>query len=304
MSAKFMIGADPEIFVKRRGKAVAAYGLVEGTKENPQRTSRGAIQVDGMALEFNIDPSPLNDFESFNNNIVATLRDLRTAVNNKAANYNFNISPTQDFDKEYMDSLPMEAKELGCDPDFNAYTLKQNPPPDGTQTFRSAAGHIHIGWGADIPVTNEDHMKICASFVKMLDKTVGMYMTCIDQDQRRRQLYGKAGAFRPKSYGVEYRTPSNMWISTREKRVVLHGLVNFAVHLQSNIGKFKFIKYTFSEGFNDYFWGLTDEEVQRIINTGDFDKAMYIVNNLVKGCPYGTSKHWQKIVASLNNKKG
>jgi hypothetical protein len=30
---------------------------------------------------------------------------------------------------------------------------------------------------------------------------------------KRRELYGKAGAFRPKHYGCEYRTPSNVWLS-------------------------------------------------------------------------------------------
>jgi hypothetical protein len=29
---------------------------------------------------------------------------------------------------------------------------------------------------------------------------------------KRRGLYGKRGAYRPKSYGVEYRTLSNFWV--------------------------------------------------------------------------------------------
>lgn len=64
--------------------------------------------------------------------------------------------------------------------------------PEGDRLFRTGAGHIHIGWGADIPVDNREHHEICASFVKMLDATVGLFMTCIDRDPRRRELYGKA----------------------------------------------------------------------------------------------------------------
>ena len=36
----------------------------------------------------------------------------------------------------------------------------------------------------------------------------------MDTDQKRRTLYGKAGAYREKSYGVEYRTLSSFWLKT------------------------------------------------------------------------------------------
>jgi hypothetical protein len=35
-----------------------------------------------------------------------------------------------------------------------------------------------------------------------------------DKDATRRQLYGKAGAFRPKPYGMEYRVLSNRWLDS------------------------------------------------------------------------------------------
>ena len=57
----FLFGADPELFVKRDGEFKSGHGLIEGGKENPYPVERGAVQVDGMALEFNIDPAADED---------------------------------------------------------------------------------------------------------------------------------------------------------------------------------------------------------------------------------------------------
>lgn len=53
----YTIGADPEVFVGREGQFFSAHGLVPGNKRRPHKVDRGAVQVDGMALEFNIDPA-------------------------------------------------------------------------------------------------------------------------------------------------------------------------------------------------------------------------------------------------------
>lgn len=260
---EFLIGADPEIFVRRNGKAASAYGLVDGTKEKPQPTTYGAVQVDGMALEFNIEPVSSHNFEEFNRNIVRTIADLRRLAGD---GINFNLSPTQDFPEELLKAQPKEALELGCDPDFNAYTMKENPKPNADVNFRTAAGHIHVGWGADIPVENEQHMEICAGFVKQLDRSVGMFMTYIDRDSRRRELYGKAGAFRPKSYGVEYRTPSNVWLKNRDRRQFLFNLLNYTIREHTN-GR------TILSQFDD-------AGIQNIINEGDHETAKIMLTAL------------------------
>lgn len=227
----FTIGADPEIFLRSKGAPISAHGLIGGTKEEPLKTSHGAIQVDGLAVEFNIDPSPLDDFETFNHNIVKTKGDLKAAVleGRNGEPTSFYEEPTLEFGKEFLDTQPDEAKELGCDPDYNAYTLSKNPAPSGEATFRTGAGHIHLGWGSDIPVDNQEHLEICANITKVFDCFVGLYMTCIEGDNKRRQLYGKAGAFRPKPYGFEYRTPSNVWIKNKNRRLLMFNMVKNAV---------------------------------------------------------------------------
>lgn len=289
-AVQFTFGCDPEIFIKENGNPASAYGLIPGSKEAPHKTDGGAVQVDGMALEFNTDPVPANDFETFNARIVQQIRTLRDMI---PKNLSLSVEAVQEFGKEFLDSQPDDAKELGCDPDWNAYTKQTNPRPDADEaTFRTGAGHVHIGWGADIPTDNEEHIEICSGFVQMLDGTVGLFMTYIDREPRRRELYGKAGAFRPKPYGVEYRTPSNAWIKNRSCRKIVHYLMNRAIYYHSH-------GQTVAHLYNN----TTQDDIVRIINEGDHEKAYNLLSpyfqEYVFNAPHGD---WKKVVQTMNKK--
>lgn len=237
----FLLGCDPELFVvdTNTGKFVSAYGLIPGTKESPFRVEgsvdygdgkieySGAIQVDGMALEFNIDP--VNTIEAWNGNIIGVLTRMKQILHEKNPHLSFSVIPSVEFDKEYYTSLPEQAKELGCNPDWNAWINEENPAPDGSSGLRSAAGHIHFGWGSDIPVDHPEHVEVCNDFVKHLDNHLGLFSRAIDPDNRRRSLYGRAGAHRRKSYGVEYRVPSNAWLTMADRRNAIFNLSKTAI---------------------------------------------------------------------------
>lgn len=266
--ADFTIGCDPEVFVTRNGKPVSAFGLVKGDKKTPQKVDRGAVQVDGMALEFNTDPLRIGvaGGEEFSRQVLAVKDTLTRMVKDVDPTLSLSDISTADFDKEYLDSQPDEAKELGCDPDYNAYTKTLNNAPDGSVLFRSAGGHVHVGWGADIPVDNPDHIEICANLVKVLDVFLGIPSLLLDGDVRRRQLYGQAGAMRPKPYGVEYRTLSNFWIKNATLRAGIHTGVQTAISLllQNNGDAEKIVRGCVPGG---------SETVRDIINTNNHKKA-------------------------------
>ncbi len=204
---ELMIGADPELFLMEKDQFVSGFDVIPGTKRAPFKVNKGAVQVDGMALEVNIEPASTD--KEFANNLTAVLKALREMV---PSEYDLTISPVAHFDDVYMAQQPRQAKILGCDPDFNAYTEDQNPAPEGDMNMRTAAGHIHLGWTQDQEPMNQDHFKACCDLAIQLDYYLGLHSVVHDKDTERVQMYGSPGSFRPKPYGMEYRVLSNYWL--------------------------------------------------------------------------------------------
>lgn len=249
---QFLIGADPEVFIKKKDSAehVSAFGVAPGTKTNPFRVNNGFIQVDGMALEYNVAPSA-NKTE-FVQNVISVQKQLAAYL---PKGCEFSKSPVARFGKEYIDSQPFEAKELGCDPDFNAYTGEPNETPNCNADFRTASGHIHIGWTENVDPTDPGHFAACRELVISLDRMIGINQASWDRDNTRRELYGKAGAFRPKHYGVEYRTPSNKWTFHRS-------LMMFVFDMTVQAIANTFVRYYLPEG-------AIEREVRKAIDKGN-----------------------------------
>lgn len=205
---QLLIGSDPELFVQQNNIFKSAHGLIKGDKDNPHPVKDGAVQVDGMALEFNTNPASTE--EEFVHNIHSVVSQLKAMV----PEYHILAVPVAHFTEEYLKSQPQEATELGCNPDYNAWTSKENIRPDGTVNFRTGAGHIHIGWTKGEDLNSLLHRGQCEIAVKQLDVFLGIPSVLFDSSSERRELYGKAGAYRPKSYGVEYRVLSNVWVGS------------------------------------------------------------------------------------------
>lgn len=204
---EWTIGADPEIFVEKDGVVVSAHGLVDGNKNHPFKVSNGAVQVDGMALEFNIDPA--TNYEQFSHNLSAVQAQLDAMVEG----YDFSEKTSNVFDLEYLKNQPMEAVMLGCGVDYEGWSGNNNPSPDSDSFMRTVGGHVHVGgFTPKVSVHEDEHFYKAARLATLIDETVGVYSLLWDKDDDRRNLYGKAGAFRPKPYGMEYRPLSNKWI--------------------------------------------------------------------------------------------
>jgi len=209
---KYLIGADPEVFVMNpnSGEYVGAMGLIPGDKHSPWGVKLGAVQVDGMAAEFNIDPA--EDAEAF----VTNIREVFGQLRNFQPGYRFDAVPTCEFSDFIWSATDPNSKELGCDPDYNAWTGGVNVinREMAERPIRTGSGHIHIGWTENRDPLDKLFFAECCDRAKQLDFYLGIYSLLWDPDNRRRSLYGKAGAFRPKPYGLEYRVLSNAWLNS------------------------------------------------------------------------------------------
>jgi hypothetical protein len=260
---KILVGCDPEVFVKKDGVFKSAFGLIPGDKKNPHKVRRGAVQVDGMALEFNIDAASTEDEFCIN------VQDVFDQMCKMVPGYAVVASPVAHFSHEYMKKQPAAALELGCDPDYNGWTGVVNDKPDGDRPMRTAAGHIHIGWTEKQSIDDPMHSNRAMAAARQLDYYLGLPSVFYDNDVERREMYGKAGCLRVKPYGMEYRTLSNAWLNSEKlMRLVYRNAV---------------------EGIKQLMQGnaLQDKygDIQHIINTSDKKAAERILKK--EGICYG-----------------
>lgn len=209
----YTIGCDPELFlVDAKGEFRSAHNLVPGNKLEPFRVSQGAIQPDGTSAEFNINPAMSE--EEFVGNIKSVLLDLQKTIHEKDPTLNLRVSPVAMFKERYFNALPAEARAFGCTPDYNAWDDgKATDFPGTKEPFRTGAGHVHIGWTEFADTADPAHIHDCIEATKQLDAVLYPMSLLWDKDTKRRTLYGRMGAFRPKAYGVEYRPLSNAWLA-------------------------------------------------------------------------------------------
>lgn len=206
MPQAIMLGADPEIFLtdSQTGRFVSAHEvshLIRGDKRNPEKVNCGAIQIDGTALEFNIDPTNCED--EWVNNLTTVMNILYDRL---PENLEFSDKVTARFQPTYFrNSVPQQAKRIGCDPDFSYYDGGGRSFPRDPRPIRYAGGHIHFG----------DNTPLYQ--VPSADLYLGLGSRAFDNDKQRIISYGQPGSYRRKPYGFEYRTLSNAWIMSEER---------------------------------------------------------------------------------------
>ncbi len=258
-----VIGSDPEFaVVDSEGKVVpATYFMFDlGIKPiywNQSKEARISKEfyhpillkddrfksiMDGVAFEFTLPPVSINHPEIMFENVQHGLNELNTFASKYG--YKVDTKPTllYDFHKYFEEGN--ELKEwcgiFGCDPDKDAILAEpaNGPVVDVREhPYRYFGGHIHVSDGDKLI---KDYPEV---FVKLMAITVGNLCISIspysDLEKKRAFHYGQPGRYRVQNYpngetGVEYRTPSNYWITDKEAVTNVFKWINTAYTIFEN----------------------------------------------------------------------
>lgn len=259
------IASDPELlgFDIQSGRIGSFAGRLDADKWNKKTVSNDIrLQEDNVLIEYDINPHVT--IEGFSDNLLRGLSACYDAAKPLGMSIAEGVCSHVFSDTE-LRSFHESAFEFGCEPDYNALTGARNPKPRSLELgLRTCGGHIHIGYNEVIDVDDENQ-KILGV---MCDYFLGLPSLLLDNDDRRRGLYGKAGACRFKKYGIEYRTLSNFWIFQPR----LHQWVFDQIHKAFDSMK---------SGSYEVLVSIVDpDEVQRVINEGDKNLAEIYIRQL------------------------
>ena len=199
-------GSDPEIFVETaKGELIPAFNFL-GSKENPNKIGTNTIYWDGFQGEFTVGA---NNCCAFMLDSVQTgLKGLLDAARKFDPKAKLSAKTVFDIPIPLIRESKPEHVAFGCNASLNAYGMKGLEEPGNQVFYRSAGGHIHLGF---MKVDDTTMVNI----VKALDAILGVAGVSLFakfDDPRRRQMYGLAGEYRTPSHGLEYRVLSNAWM--------------------------------------------------------------------------------------------
>ena len=260
------IGADPEFFVSYYNDdsgnegTIPCVGIIEGTKEEPFSLGDGFFtHEDNVAVELGIPPQTTQggfaDAIMHGKEMIIQLLD----ENHGGPSHYLDCMAEYSFHPDDLQSE--QAKHFGCEPDYNAYeTGKMRTMPRATKlsNYRHAGGHIHIGGEFKCPPFVAALFADCYLYLwPALSYPEARPASTLDTE-RRSQWYGRPGVFRPKPYGIEYRTPSNWWCENRGKAQMMG---RQALRLS------RFLEGTSSTALREMVRSIRWLDVQRLVET-------------------------------------
>lgn len=243
------LGSDPELFFVKDGVMIPSTAVI--------KTETDRVARDGFQLELH--PASSSCRQIAGNQLRFGIGEAGQMAAAMGAKISFSLSHI--VDTLVWKTSPKELKQFGCHPTENVHEKAPHRSSGLRERFRAGGGHIHVG----NLTLNEKKTSSLVTLVKVMDIIVGNTLVLLDRDPAnitRRKNYGRAGEYRPKPYGLEYRVPSNFWLKHYVLWSLASGLIRNAVTLYRNGRADKLFK----------LFKMSD--IKRAINTNDFGKAM------------------------------
>lgn len=291
------IGLDPELMLveKNSGRIVSAIPVLRNNKYNPIDLGDGfTCYYDNVLVEGTFIPS--TNKEEFIKNLKMGLSKIADKVGDK-----YSLAPISSHIFGDNEIEHPDAAAFGCNPEYCAYDISEVIPPEPGSGLRSGSAHIHIG-RSDFKQYEDEYGDILSddpllSFdskiktIKLMDIFVGLplaIMDTFDDSKERRKLYGKAGRHRVTKYGVEYRTPSNFWMTSPEIAELIFDLTKYAVNLEM------------SGRTEDILPLVSSDEVRTAIDNSDSQLAMKVLKDI--NFPVGFLERISNMIGSDRSK--
>jgi hypothetical protein len=267
MSTK-TFGSDPELLLTKNGKPQSAIGVIQGTPDNRITIKGHQFYYDNVLAECAIKPGKSKK------EVVENFRECFQIYAAMAKPYKLTPQASEIFPDSQLKHE--DARKAGCAPDWCAYRQKlMDPPKEAIQSgnLRSCGGHVHLG---SETLVSDGPEPIFAIF--MCDLFLGVPSLFLDRDPtsaRRRGIYGLAGRYRSKDYGVEYRSLSNFWLATPKLTGLIYDLAMFAHDVVEKGKIWEMWSFDIDEFFGDEpanaykCLAYDPKAIQDGINTGD-----------------------------------
>lgn len=215
-------GSDPEFILVHEANTVSAIGKIKGTIADKIEKGGHYFYSDNVLAECAIKPGK-SKAEVLNN-----FRECLQIYSQLIKPYHLTTKASEIFPD--CELVHPDARLVGCAKEFCAYEMKQQESPVSAilnDNLRSCGGHIHLG-SKILEGDGAEGILI----IYIMDLFLGVPSLWLDSDQsspRRREIYGKAGRYRPKPYGVEYRSLGNFWLNSPDLVSLIYDLSMFCI---------------------------------------------------------------------------
>lgn len=224
------IGCDPELFIfdNVKQRIVPAIGKIGGSKASPMSLRAGGmVQLDGTVLEFGT--APATSSGDFIRQLQANITEIRTKLDNRFhGRYELRCGALAGYDAEDIEENHI-GLDVGCSPQYKFVSQNSLQAVGGVSKLSREAipvgGHIHVGFGCNLPVTDERLVVSAARFTELFHQYLPSW--CMPSSFQREEILGidEEAVVRIKPYGLEYRNMPSYWLADREMCSLLQQLV-------------------------------------------------------------------------------